>query len=280
MSIANINIIKSNILFDPIKISSLYQNIPDISLNINTSGTNPYTYTITINNYSQPLLGYDLSGFTIEPIYNDINNSSVNIIIDFFNMDIPISKNAFDLPINNNVIIENYPFLYTNHLTSTENLFRNLIKMDISINIINNWNLSNVTNVNNMFNNNILLNQSFEDFDISNITTMVGFLDNTSLSIQNYNKTLAGWYNQENKNYDVVVGVKNLKYDNNGKVYRDLLVSNYRWSFIGDIGPPEPFVCNRYAKGIPLLFNSHNNFKQQSSRMRLAQRLKYNKNLR
>jgi hypothetical protein len=281
-----INTITSNISINPTKIEALYSNIPDISININISEVNDlFTHTITINNFTNPSSNYDLSGFSLQQIYNDIssNSNSNFFIIDFFFDFIPISKNAFNLPVNNNVTIQNYNNLYTSHLSSTEDLFRNITSMEISMNIINNWDLSNVSNVNNMFNNNILLNQSLEDFDISNITTMVGFLDDTALSIENYNATLEGWYNQLYKQNNVVVGVKGLTYDETGKLYRSLLINEYGWTFIGDIGPEEPEqqdICVRHIPGLPLFYNSHTNIKQQSSRMRLAQRLRYNRNFR
>lgn len=44
--------------------------------------------------------------------------------------------------------------------------------------------------------------------------------------------------------------------------------------------PPENTRCICKPKSIPLQFNSHNNIKQVSNKMRLASKLKYNRSLR
>jgi hypothetical protein len=83
---------------------------------------------------------------------------------------------------------------------------------------------------------------------------------NTNSSINDYNLTLKKWKQQKNIPTNITVDVSNLAYHHN----EDLQTN----------------PCVRYAKPIPLLFNSHTNTKQKSYKMRLASRLRYNKNMR
>jgi hypothetical protein len=81
-----------------------------------------------------------------------------------------------------------------------------------------------------------------------------------------------------------LVGVWGLTYDLPGAYVRQSLIDEYGWSFNGDSGPaiPDPeqpqCVCKRPS--MPLLINSHYNHKQLSTTKRVANRLKYNRNLR
>jgi hypothetical protein len=103
---------------------------------------------------------------------------------------------------------------------------------------------------------------------------------NTNSSINDYNLILKKWTQQQNIPTNIIVDVSNLVYDNKGKIYRDILINEYGWYFNGDIQGITENQCVRYAKPIPLLFNSHTNTKQKSYKMRLASRLRYNKNIR
>ena len=290
MNFPYINKIYSNQAIISFLIEALYSKIPNINVTVNGpapfTGNYSYVYTIQINNFSNPTLGNNTEGFTTEFLYN----RNPDILIDFQNAPIPLSENAFEINDNSKLFITNYNNLYTGHLTSMTSMFRNYSGIiDVST-ILNNWDLSNVTVVAYTFMNNSLLNASFEDFDISNISNMAGFLDNTGLSTENYTKTLISWNNQPNKQSNVLVGVEGLTYDLSGAYARQILIDDYGWTFFGDNGPsipePEPTPplpqnnCVCRPTPIPLLLNSHHNHKQVSSYTRVSQRLKYNRNLR
>ena len=107
---------------------------------------------------------------------------------------------------------------------------------------INNWNTQNCINFYGVFYNCINFDQSLYNWNISkimlNIKTKIGIehaFDNTKISISNYDLLLNNWSNQENIPNDLIFGVNNLIYSENGNVGRNILIQNYNWSFIGDI---------------------------------------------
>jgi surface protein len=132
----------------------------------------------------------------------------------------------------------------------------------------NGWNTSNVTIMSNMFNNAKMFNQSLDTWDISNInnnvdmsvfnnvdiyndittavtteteeteTTMEGMLDNSALSVENYDTTLNGWASQIVQP-DVTLGAYKLKYSSSGVLKRTKLINDYTWNITGDIFQPQ-----------------------------------------
>jgi surface protein len=247
------NYIYSDVIIDPSIIQNLYKTIPLIPINplisnifvtltqiFSVTGT-IYKYTITVGNLGSLESGNNNQGFTISSLYD----TNFNLTIDFNNTPIPIANDAFKTDGNKGFVkIQNYANLNTSHLTSTEgmfertNIYDNGDNFEVNIQtIINNWDLSNVTNINRMFYNNFTLNQSFGDFDMSNIISANNFLDNTGLSPENYNKTLEGWNNQESKKNNVIIGVEGLIYDLSGASDRSSLISNYDWTLLGDNYP-------------------------------------------
>nr|MBL0722106.1 BspA family leucine-rich repeat surface protein [Sulfurovaceae bacterium] len=97
-----------------------------------------------------------------------------------------------------------------------------------------NWNVEKVIGMNNTFNGAISFNQRLEAWVIKKVTNMEGMLDDTNLSVYNYNTTLNGWSNKEPMKY-VTLGANNLKYDSNGTTGRNTLIDDYNWT-INDAG--------------------------------------------
>lgn len=101
------------------------------------------------------------------------------------------------------------------------------------------WNVSNVTSMNSMFSSTINFNQNLGIWNISGVTDMTNMLDDSGISIQNYNDILIGWSNQNVKN-GVTLGANNLTYSISvAGAQRNILTgSPYNWTIVGDIGAP------------------------------------------
>ena len=103
-----------------------------------------------------------------------------------------------------------------------------------------NWNVSNVEYMVVMFSEATSFNQSLKNWNIISVTNMAGMLDNSALSITNYDETLIGWA-AKNVKPNVLLGAASLKYCL-GAVSRAQLVAK-GWSITGDISLlPAPSV--------------------------------------
>jgi hypothetical protein len=133
---------------------------------------------------------------------------------------------------------------------------------------VNNWNVSNVTNMTRMFQYS-KFDQPLDKWDTSNVTSMVGMFkrggvvpdynfdqdlsmwnissllnaiemfDYCDMSTTNYDKLLIGWASQApNIQSNVGLGARNLKYTLGGaaEAARNVLVNTYNWNIVGDSG--------------------------------------------
>ena len=101
------------------------------------------------------------------------------------------------------------------------------------------WNVSNITSMYNAFNNATNFNQNLGSWNISNINnidfqSLWGMLNNTALSVENYNATLNGWSSQTVQS-NVILGVEGLEYSSAGVPGRNTLEDTYNWTIAGDI---------------------------------------------
>ncbi|MRX46894.1 BspA family leucine-rich repeat surface protein [Pedobacter puniceum] len=101
---------------------------------------------------------------------------------------------------------------------------------------LDNWNTANVTNMQNMF----LMaptqgafNQSLATFDISKVTTMAGMLNNTNMSVENYDQTLVVWASKPRLN-GVQLGASGRGYCFSLPQRQSLITTN-GWIITGDI---------------------------------------------
>ena len=110
---------------------------------------------------------------------------------------------------------------------------------------LNNWNVSSVTNMQGMFSGATSFNQSLAAWNVSNVTNMQGMLDDTLLSISNYNSTLNDWALLSVQS-SVPLGAVGLQYDSSGEAGRNILTNTYNWTITGD-----SILC--FAKGTLIL---------------------------
>ena len=99
---------------------------------------------------------------------------------------------------------------------------------------LSNWDTRNVQSMDYMFLHNNAFNQDLSSWDISNVVIMNNMLDNTSLSVDNYDATLNGWSDQQVKS-NVILGALGLEYSSTGEVGRNILINDYNWDIRGDI---------------------------------------------
>ena len=97
------------------------------------------------------------------------------------------------------------------------------------------WDTSRVTDMRYMFLSADSFNQSLGAWDIGGVTDMSRMLDQTALSVDNYDATLIGWANQLTRQLSVPVGASGLHFGNDGLSARAVLMScTNNWTFVGD----------------------------------------------
>jgi surface protein len=94
------------------------------------------------------------------------------------------------------------------------------------------WKTDKVTDMGYMFWGATAFNQYLGNWRIANSTNMRHMLDNSGLSVVNYDNTLIGWAG-EAQPVNIVLGAQNLKYCV-GEDARNTLTSIYHWSITGD----------------------------------------------
>ena len=97
---------------------------------------------------------------------------------------------------------------------------------------ISTWMTQNVTNMNGLFVNATSFNQSLGNWNIQNVTNMTNMLNNSGLSLNNYDNTLIGWASQTVKP-NVPLGAQGRQYCA-GLTARNTLVDIKGWMIIGD----------------------------------------------
>jgi gliding motility-associated-like protein len=98
---------------------------------------------------------------------------------------------------------------------------------------ISGWNVSNVSDMRGMFFGATSFNQDLSGWDVSKVGLMYSMLDNSGLSIENYDKLLIAWSALPLKS-NVQFGASGLFYCT-GESARAFLISNFNW-FINDDG--------------------------------------------
>ena len=122
-------------------------------------------------------------------------------------------------------------------MNSTNLMFRGCTSLT-TINNINQWNVSNVTDMGKMFYLCYSFNDNLSTWNVSNVTEMGEMLDSTIMSQTNYDALLIGWDSLPSLQSIVTFGVQGLQYTSGGTAdtARNNIINNYNWTFSGDIG--------------------------------------------
>ncbi|MBN8577856.1 MAG: BspA family leucine-rich repeat surface protein [Cytophagales bacterium] len=102
---------------------------------------------------------------------------------------------------------------------------------------IGNWDVSNATDMLLMFNGAFAFNQNLGTWNVSNVTNMTGMLNNSGLSITNYDATLTGWSTQTVQP-NVILGAVGLRYCSAQTARAALTSVPNNWIIAGD-----QFLC-------------------------------------
>jgi len=92
-----------------------------------------------------------------------------------------------------------------------------------------NWDVSNVTNINQMFLNATSANPNTSNWAVSNVTSMNNMFLNSNLSVENLTACYENW-SQLNLQQNVAFSAGNTKYNASGQAGRDILVNTYNWT--------------------------------------------------
>ncbi len=97
---------------------------------------------------------------------------------------------------------------------------------------LSHWDVSTITNMSRMFKNASSFNQDLGNWNVSNVTNMSSMLDQTSLSLENYDNTIIGWSSQPVQP-NITLGSSGLEYCE-AKPERQAMINTSNWTFSGD----------------------------------------------
>ncbi|MGB0524502.1 MAG: BspA family leucine-rich repeat surface protein [Flammeovirgaceae bacterium] len=119
-----------------------------------------------------------------------------------------------------------------------DNMFNGAAAFDQNV---SSWNVASAENMESMFEGATAFDQDLGNWEVSNVMVMENMLDNTGLSLQNYDNTLIGW-SALTLQTGVTLGASGLSYCN-GSTARQALINNFSWTILGDINDcPKPFI--------------------------------------
>jgi len=113
---------------------------------------------------------------------------------------------------------------------------------------ISSWDVSNVTDMDDMFGSADVFNQDLGSWDISSLSTATSMFSNSGMSTENYSRTLIGWANsayagnapsnvdfrfQSNMNYNNTAYTTGNQF-NDAVSARSYLVNTKNWDISGD----------------------------------------------
>lgn len=130
----------------------------------------------------------------------------------------------------------------TNNVTFMYGMFKNAKSFNQNV---SNWNVSKVYRFEEMFRKASSFNQNIGSWQIYAVDPFTStpadlsmMLDNSGLDCVKYGSTLQGWSQNSNIQRLIKIGVSGLKYNSNGKTFRDKLISSKNWQFNGDFHDP------------------------------------------
>jgi len=178
-------------------------------------------------NFNQNIAGWNTSNVTnmagmfgnASSFNGDISGWDVSNVTDMFLMF--TSATAFNQDIGS---------WNTSAVTNMENMFAGASSFNQNIGA---WNTSNVTNMGGMFFDATAFNQSLATWNISNVVNMTAMLNNSGLSIANYDATLIGWAGQTVQT-GVNLGATGLQYCAGAAARATLTGAPNNWVITGD----------------------------------------------
>ena len=187
------------------------------------------------NKFNQDISNWNVSNvtnmrsmFSNATIFNSpLNSWNVSNVTNMSSMF--FSASSFNSPLN---------LWDTTNVTNMNSMFATAAGSSFNQNI-NSWNVSNVTNMRSMFFSAVNFNQDISNWNVSNVTNMTNMLDNTAMSIGNYEALLIQW-STLTLQPNVTFGVFGLQYTSNAKDERQSIIDNYTWNFVGDEFIPDP----------------------------------------
>ena len=117
------------------------------------------------------------------------------------------------------------------NVTNMDFLFSDATAFDKSL---DNWIVNNVTSMNNMFDGASSFSYSLGSWDVSNVTSMNSMLDNTNLGSEDYANTLIDWNNLSSLQSNVTLGAAGLKYCSTATAARNNLIGASSWVITDD----------------------------------------------
>jgi surface protein len=119
----------------------------------------------------------------------------------------------------------------TGSVTSMEGMFSGASSFNGDV---SGWDTGLVTNMSGMFSGATAFNQSLGAWDISEVIDMSNMLDNSALSVNNYDATLHGWADNEPKQSNVALGAVGLYFSNDGSSAHSELTNCWQWQIIDE----------------------------------------------
>jgi surface protein len=147
-----------------------------------------------------------------------------------------ISFEYTDIPDLSEVTLMRLPFASTSFNSTVNNWdvsnitdMNNAFRLTGSFNQpINNWDVSNVTNMQNMFNAASAFNQPINDWNVSNVENMSNMLNDSSFSVANLTSVYEDW-SQLTLKQNVAFSAGTIQYNASGQAGRDIMTGTYNW---------------------------------------------------
>ena len=147
-----------------------------------------------------------------------------------------ISFEYTDIPDLSEVTIMRLPFAGTSFNSTVNNWdVSNITDMNNAFRLagnfnqpVNNWDVSNVTDMQNMFNAASAFNQPINDWNVSNVENMANILNDSSFSVANLTSVYEDW-SQLTLQQNVPFSAGKIKYNASGQAGRDVMTNTFNW---------------------------------------------------
>ena len=121
---------------------------------------------------------------------------------------------------------------------------------------ISNWNVQVVKDMSNMFTNASSFNQNLGSWNISVVSRLYSMIDNSGITLENYDKTLIGWFSLPSLVNGVVLGAIDKYFCESGQA-RAGLTALYEWTFLDagkssdcEVSETRPFITTWNLTGV------------------------------